>query len=87
MTTMESILVVDDEQSMLEFMEIALSKEGYRVSCAQDGKEALTMLSRGSDFDLVISDLRMREVGGLELLKASKSIDPDISFIFMPHYL
>jgi two-component system response regulator PilR (NtrC family) len=83
---MESILVVDDDQSMLEFMEIALSKEGYRVSCAQDGKEALTMLSKGSDFDLVISDLRMGEVGGLELLKASKSIDPDISFIFMTAY-
>jgi len=83
---MESILVVDDEQSMLEFMEIALSKEGYQVSCAQEGAQALKMLSRNSGFDLVISDLRMGDVGGLELLKASKSIDPEIPFIFMTAY-
>jgi CheY-like chemotaxis protein len=83
---MESILVVDDEQSMLEFMEIALSKEGYPVSCAQEGEQALKMLSGKPGFDLVISDLRMGEVDGLELLKASKDIDPDIPFIFMTAY-
>lgn len=83
---MESILVVDDEQSMLEFMEIALSKEGYQVSCAQEGAQALKMLSGNSGFDLVISDLRMGDFGGLELLKASKSINPEIPFIFMTAY-
>ena len=86
MNNVDTILVVDDEQSMLEFMEIALTKEGYKVSCAQEGKEALKMLSGESGFDLVISDLRMGDVDGLELLKASKSIDPDIPFIFMTAY-
>ena len=86
MKTMEAILVVDDEESMLEFMEIALSKEGYKVSCAQEGKKALKMLSGKSGFDLVISDLRMGEFDGLELLRASKDIDPDIPFIFVTAY-
>ncbi|MEE8349616.1 MAG: sigma-54 dependent transcriptional regulator [Acidobacteriota bacterium] len=83
---MESILVVDDEQSMLEFMEIALTKEGCEVSCVQDGKEALKILSKKSGFDLVISDLRIGAFDGLELLKKSKSVDPDMPFIFMTAY-
>jgi two-component system response regulator PilR (NtrC family) len=86
MKIMGAILVVDDEESMLEFMEIALSREGYKVSCVQEGKKALEMLSGKSEFDLVISDLRMGEFDGLELLRASKKIYPDIPFIFVTAY-
>ncbi len=86
MKPVEQILVVDDEKSMLEFLEYVLDKEGYTVSSVQEGQKAVELLSEKSGFDLVISDLRMPDVDGLELLKASKRIDPEIPFIFMTAY-
>ncbi|MEE9502701.1 MAG: sigma-54 dependent transcriptional regulator [Candidatus Aminicenantaceae bacterium] len=82
----EQILVVDDEQSMLEFLEYVLKKEGYRVSSVQESQKALELLSEKPGFDLVISDLRMPELDGLGLLKASREIDPEVPFIFMTAY-
>jgi len=86
MKPVEQILVVDDEKSMLEFLEYVLDKEGYTVSSVQDGQKALDLLSEKTGFDLVISDLRMPDLDGLELLKASQKIDPEIPFIFMTAY-
>ncbi len=83
---MESILIVDDEESMLEFLDYLLKKEGYRVSRARDGGEALRALSGGSTFDLVVSDLRMPDIDGLELLRRSRETDPDVPFIFITAY-
>ena len=82
----EQILVVDDEQSMLEFLEYVLKKEGYAVSTVQESEKALGLLSEKSGFDLIISDLRMPGLDGLGLLKASREIDPEIPFIFMTAY-
>lgn len=62
------ILVVDDEESIREFLEIMLKKEGYEVTCAEDGQKAIDLLKKKS-FDLVISDLQMPNVTGIELLK------------------
>lgn len=56
---MASILVVDDELSMREFLTILLEKEGYGVRAAADGKSALALLE-AQPFDLVISDIRMQ---------------------------
>ena len=66
-----SILVVDDERSMRDFLKILLQKEGYQVTAAQNGEAALECLD-GEEFDLVISDIRMPGMGGLELLEAIK---------------
>ena len=52
------ILVVDDEKSMREFLDIMLAKEGYHVVCARDGEEACRILEKDR-FDLVITDIRM----------------------------
>ena len=82
----EKILVVDDEQSMLEFLEYVLKKEGYDVSSVQESPKALELLSKKPGFDLVISDLRMPDLDGLGLLKASHEIDPEVPFIFMTAY-
>ncbi len=85
-TLVEQILVVDDEQSMLEFLEYVLKKEGYGVSSVQESRKALELLSEKPGFDLVISDLRMPDLDGLGLLKASHEIDPEVPFIFMTAY-
>ncbi len=85
-TLKEQILVVDDEQSMLEFLEYVLKKEGYDVISVQESPQALELLSEKPGFDLVISDLRMPDLDGLGLLKASHEIDPEVPFIFMTAY-
>ena len=83
---MEKVLVADDEQSMREFLEYLLEKEGYEVETAGDGREALEILRRDSNFDLVISDLRMEDVDGLQLLEQIRSLDADLPFIFVTAY-
>ena len=69
---MSSILVVDDEQSMREFLEILLKKRGHLVSTAADEAGALARLALG-DLDLVITDLRLGRGSGLEVLRAVKA--------------
>ncbi len=76
------VLVVDDEESMRNFMEIMLSKEGYDVSCAPCGQEAVESISRTRP-DVVFTDLMMPEMSGLELLSAVKDIDDRIEVIVM----
>jgi len=79
------ILVVDDEKSMRELLEILLLKYGYSVVCAENGSEALPML-RSQSFDLVITDIRMKPVNGLEVLKHCKEIAPRTPVIMISAY-
>lgn len=67
------VLVVDDERSMREFLEIMLMKEGYEVQCAESGKKALE-LAHEEMFDLIITDIRMKPVSGLDVLKECKTL-------------
>ena len=73
---MEKILVVDDEQSLREVLSIMLNRTGYAVTSVAGGEEAVELLSR-EIFDLVITDLRMPDVDGMEVLKAAKSASPE----------
>ena len=82
---MASILVVDDENSMREFLEIMLTKEGYQVATAASGGEAIDLLKK-SDFDLVITDIRMKEIDGLEVLKKCKEFHPNTIVILISAY-
>jgi len=79
---MMRILVVDDELSVREFFEILLKKEGYDVVCSGDGAEALRWL-RDDSFDLVITDLQMKEVDGMTLLKEAKRVHTDLPVIMI----
>jgi len=79
---MASILLVDDEQSMREFLRILLEKEGFRAVTAADGEAALAVL-REEPFDLVISDIRMPGMGGLALLEQVKEIDSGLPVIMI----
>jgi len=76
------ILVIDDEKSMREFLEIVLSKEGYSVSVASDGEKAVQLLEEDI-FDLVISDIRMPKMSGIEVLKAVKKVSPETVVIMV----
>jgi two-component system, NtrC family, response regulator PilR len=77
-----SILVVDDERSMRDFLKILLQKEGYMVVTAHNGESALECLAN-QEFDLIITDIRMPGMGGLELLGAVKEQNPDLPVIII----
>ena len=79
------ILVVDDERSMRELLEILLLKHGYDVLCAESGVEAVDIIQKQS-FDLVITDIRMNPVNGLEVLKKCKTISPRTTVIMISAY-
>ena len=74
------ILVVDDEASIREFLEIMLKKEGYDVTCAEDGQQAVEILKKKS-FDMVISDLQMPRMTGVELLHHVNLNYPELTFM------
>jgi len=82
---MEKILVVDDEQSMREFLGIMLRKEGYEVDLAGSGGEALERIRQGL-YDLVISDLSMNDCSGLDILRRSKEIALDTPVMMITAY-
>jgi two-component system response regulator PilR (NtrC family) len=72
----EKVLVVDDEQSLRDVLSIMLKRAGYAVTSAMDGEEAIELLHR-EIFDLVITDLRMPKIDGMEVLKAVRSVSPE----------
>jgi two-component system response regulator PilR (NtrC family) len=72
----EKILVVDDEQSLREVLSIMLKRAGYAVTSVADGEDAIEQIQK-EIFDLVITDLRMPKVDGMEVLKAVKSTSPE----------
>ena len=76
------ILVVDDEESIREFLEIMLKKENYEVTTAEDGARAKELLQKKS-FDMIISDMQMPNVTGIELLKYVKENYSDIVFMMI----
>ena len=80
-----SILIVDDESTMRSLLEKILAREGYQMYTAGNGVEALEHLSERK-FDIVISDMKMPKMGGLELLKRIKKVYPGVGVIIMTAY-
>jgi two-component system, NtrC family, response regulator PilR len=85
MPTKGKILVVDDEKNLREFLEIMLQQDGYEVETAQDGRFALEKM-KNSHFDLVICDVKMPEVDGIEVLKKAKENWADTEVIMITAY-
>ena len=79
---MYKILVVDDEKSMREFLAIVLKKEGYAVTVAAHGAEALAAIEKDI-FDLILSDVRMPGLSGIDVLKAVKATSPSTIVVMM----
>jgi len=82
---MARILVVDDDQSMRELLEILLLQEGYDVDCAHGGGEAISKLEK-STYDVVVSDIRMQKIDGLEVLRRAKKVHPDVGVVMISAY-
>ena len=75
----EKVLIVDDEKSMCQFLSIMLRKEGYDITAVNNGKKALEQVG-GSKFDLVITDIKMSGMDGIELLSEIKKVDQAVYF-------
>jgi len=80
-----NILVIDDEESMRDSCQQTLSRDGNRVEVAEDGSRGLAMLERES-FDLVILDLKMPGLSGMEVLKKIRERDPEAMVIVITGY-
>ena len=79
------ILVVDDEPSMREMLRIVLRRDGYDVVVARSGAEAIDLLKR-EPVDMLLSDIRMPDVGGVEVLRVAKEQNRDIVAFMMTAY-
>jgi two-component system response regulator PilR (NtrC family) len=79
------VLVVDDEPGIRVMLSAALKREGYAVLLASDGRTALAALEAGP-VDVVVTDIRMPHMTGIELLDAAKRVDPSLSVIMMTAY-
>jgi len=82
---MAKILVVDDDQGIREFLEIVLSREGYDVTSVTDAPKALHRCKK-ERFDLILVDLKMPKIDGIEFLKMAKDTCPETMVILMTAY-
>ena len=81
----EKILVVDDEQSMTQFLSIVLRKEGFHVTAVSNGRDALDKV-KSDNFDVVITDIKMPGMDGIQLLNQIKKHDPSLPVVIMTAY-
>jgi len=79
------ILIVDDELSMRELLDVMLSRIGYHVSFAENGKQAVSMVTQ-TRYDLLLCDIRLGDITGLDVLKAAKKEDPGTVVIMISAY-
>lgn len=79
------ILVVDDEDGPQEVLRIALASRGFQVKVAKNGRQACQMFD-SEHFDLVLTDLKMPGMGGIELLRQIRERSPETIVIFMTGY-
>ena len=79
------ILVVDDELSMRELLEYMLNREGYQVTCADDGHKAIGLLEK-NQYDLLLCDIKLGDISGLDVLRASKKSNQDTVVILISAY-
>lgn len=79
---MQKLLVVDDERSMRELLELVLKREGYAVDTAEKGTRAIDLV-RENVYDLVISDVKMPDINGIDLLEKVREISPETLVIMI----
>ncbi|MBA2339863.1 MAG: sigma-54-dependent Fis family transcriptional regulator [Pyrinomonadaceae bacterium] len=79
---MANLLIVDDEPSMRQLLTLVFSRANHKVRAAENGRHALELL-RKEKADLIISDVKMPDMGGIELLRAARELLPDVAVVMM----
>lgn len=82
---METILIIDDEKSLVDLLAVVFKKEGYRVKTSLSATGALDLLEKEA-FDLVITDIKMPKWSGMDILKAVKERSPEVPVIMITAY-
>ncbi len=83
----ETILVVEDEPGLRDYLQDLLMSEGYKVLTAQDGERAISIFIDSSDINLVLSDIGLPKIGGIDLLGTVKMINPKTRVILASGFL
>jgi len=85
---MPSVLVVDDEHALLQFVSMVLQQSGYSVLTASNGVEGLMVYSSyHAKVDLVLTDVQMPGMNGVEMAKRLRSLNPEIRILLMSGYV
>jgi two-component system response regulator PilR (NtrC family) len=79
---MPKLLIVDDEQSYRQLLNLVFQEEGYSIRTAMNGREAIAMLEE-EPAGVIVTDVRMPDMDGIELLKAARGMLPDIGIVMM----
>ena len=79
---MAKILLAEDDDTMRQFLERELGKAGHEVFAVRDGREALPVLAEGN-FDVLVADIVMPEVDGIELARRAGAIMPELRILFI----
>ena len=79
---MSNILIVDDEQSYRQLLSLVFEGDGHTIRTASNGREALTLL-QSEPADVVISDVRMPDMDGIEMLSSVRESQPDLGVVLM----
>ena len=82
---MGKILIVDDEESMRITLSLLFKKQGHKIITASSGEEAVTIINKDI-FDVIITDLKMEELGGIDVLRAVKAVHPGTEVIILTAY-
>ncbi len=82
---MSKILLVDDEPSILSVLNVLLKAEGHNVTPMDNGEKALELI-KSTDFDLMISDIRMKPIDGIALLQAARLVQPSMAVLMVTGY-
>ncbi len=79
---MANLLIVDDELGMRQFLTHLFKREGHTVRAAENGREAMELL-RAEPADLIVSDVRMPDMNGIELLQSARKLLPNVEVVMM----
>src|SRR2546425_2815481 len=79
---MANLLIVDDELSMRQFLTHLFQRDGHSIRVAENGRKAMAVL-REQSADVIISDVKMPDMGGIDLLRAARELQPDVEVIMM----
>lgn len=83
--SMEKIVIIDDEKSLLDLLSRVFAKEGYKVQATTSASRAIEIIEN-EDLDLLISDIRLPEISGMEILKRCREVRPDVPVIMITAY-